>query len=114
MPKWSSTNPIDIEFVYAAGMAEPRCTIDHINGTKIMMKQPCFWNLLNRDWGAITTPPIWIENVKEHLTSPGQFYFDRKKHELLYYPLPGQDMSKVSAGESSPPFAILQLVACDS
>jgi hypothetical protein len=61
---WSNAG--DVEFVYAAGMAEPRCTIDHLeansttNRTKIYMKQPCMWNLINRDWGPVTTPPVWI------------------------------------------------------
>ena len=22
------------------------------------------WNLINRDWGPVIIPPIWIENVK--------------------------------------------------
>ena len=66
---WS--NPIDVEFVYTAGMAEPRCSVSQLernasaNKTSIVIKQPCMWNLLNRDWGPVTTPPVWIENLRE-------------------------------------------------
>lgn len=98
---WS--NPIDIEFVYPVAMSESRCSLSHIernttsNTTHLVMKQPCMWNLVNRPWGAIKTPPIWIENLREELQHPGQFYFDRASNQILYYPLSGQDMSTVSA-----------------
>ena len=33
------------------------------------------------------------ENVKEHLTTPGQWYHDRAKSQILYYPLPGVNVT---------------------
>lgn len=98
---WS--NPVDVEFVYPVGMSEPRCSLSRIelnttsNMTHIVMKQPCMWNLVNRPWGSVITPPIWVENLREELQHPGQFYFDRTANQILYYPLAGQDMSKVNA-----------------
>eukprot|EP01050_Picozoa_sp_SAG11_P017581 SAG11_NODE_2551_length_3229_cov_2.569649_2_plen_520_part_00 len=117
---WS--NPEDVEFVFSgaggrgtstmfdgyrvACWAEPRCTVEAIrrgptNTTEITMKNPAFYNIAWRD-GPITvnrprTPPfIWIENVREHLAQPGQWYFDRSRRQVLYWPLPGQDMSQVT------------------
>ena len=49
------------------------------NKTSIVIKQPCMWNLLNRDWGPVTTPPVWIENLREELNAPGQSYYDRMR-----------------------------------
>ena len=34
-----------------------------------------------------------IENVKEALTEPGEFYLDRKTNELTYIPMPGEDIA---------------------
>lgn len=35
---------------------------------------------------------VW--NIREGLTSPGQWYFDRPANRIVYWPLPGQDMKK--------------------
>ena len=105
---WS--NPADVEFVYENAWAEPRCTVESVgpaalsNRTKITMKQPCFWNLVkgnpmgigNNTHGAGSSG-MYVENVREHLTTPGEWYYDTAKQEVLYYPLEGQDMSKVEA-----------------
>jgi hypothetical protein len=78
------------------------------SSVRITMKQPCFWNLVKGkplSMGNTTQRvsrarpgvvfPIHVENVREHLSTPGQWYFDRAKQEVLYYPLVGQDLSKV-------------------
>ena len=100
---WS--NPADVEFVYENAWAEPRCTVESVgpaappsNKTQITMKQPCFWNLVKGNPMAIGNhTPAYVENVREHLTTPGEWYYDNAKQEVLYYPLEGQDMSKVEA-----------------
>jgi hypothetical protein len=111
------------ELVYSAGggatWTESRCAIEEItwlpdaNHSRLLMKQPCFWNLLGRDWqpfsservcsgygpkspayptGSVVncTLPRFIENVAEHL-EPGQFYHYVSAGKLLYYPLPEED-----------------------
>jgi hypothetical protein len=35
----------------------------------------------------------WVENVKEALTEPGQWYLDRREGRLYYLPLPGEDLA---------------------
>jgi len=37
---------------------------------------------------------FWLENFRAALDGPGEWYLDRAKGELLYMPLPGEDMEK--------------------
>jgi len=39
----------------------------------------------------------YVENVREGLDAPGEFYLDRKTGVLVYYPRPGEDMTKADA-----------------
>ena len=39
--------------------------------------------------------PLWIENVRNHLSKPGQWYFDQTKKEVLYYPRPGERLAEL-------------------
>lgn len=69
-----------------------------VSTTRITMRQPCFWNLVNRPYQPIGgSPPATVENVREHLNQPGQWYFDRQFQEILYFPFPDEDMSTVTA-----------------
>ena len=38
-------------------------------------------------------PRYYIENIREALDAPGEFYLDRKTGVLSYYPRPGEDMT---------------------
>ncbi|MEI6232802.1 MAG: right-handed parallel beta-helix repeat-containing protein [Planctomycetota bacterium] len=37
----------------------------------------------------------WMENFRAALDAPGEWFLDKQKGELLYIPLPGEDMTKV-------------------
>ncbi|WP_377267062.1 right-handed parallel beta-helix repeat-containing protein [Peterkaempfera sp. SMS 1(5)a] len=37
--------------------------------------------------------PVMVENVKEELDAPGEWYYDGKSGQLLYYPQAGTDLS---------------------
>jgi hypothetical protein len=37
----------------------------------------------------------YVENVREALDAPGEWYLDRRSGDLFYYPLPGEDMASV-------------------
>jgi len=41
------------------------------------------------------TPRYYLSNVFEALTEPGEWYLNRKTGVLYYYPMPGEDLSKV-------------------
>lgn len=39
----------------------------------------------------------WMENFRNALDAPGEWFLDRERAEVLYYPLPGEDMQKAEA-----------------
>ncbi len=41
--------------------------------------------------------PYYVENVREALDAPGEWYLDRQTGQLSYYPLPGQQIDKIQA-----------------
>jgi hypothetical protein len=64
----------------------------------LVMKQPCQWNLVNRPYQPYGgSPPTYAENCRQHLDTPGTFYLDRAAHEILYLPLPGEDITTAQA-----------------
>ena len=68
-----------------------------VSATRIALKQPCMWNLVNRPFQPYGgAAPTVVENVREHLDSPGQWYHDRAASAILYIPLPGQDMASAT------------------
>eukprot|EP00039_Didymoeca_costata_P020924 m.342867 g.342867 ORF g.342867 m.342867 type:complete len:745 (+) comp21934_c0_seq1:76-2310(+) len=91
--------PTCIDYVYDSHFGH--CIGGHnssVKGVRMIMKQPCFWNLIHRPYQPIgTVPPTWRENVRSDLSSPGQFYYDKAANEILYIPLPDQDMTTASA-----------------
>jgi hypothetical protein len=42
-------------------------------------------------------PPAFVENVRQHLRRPGDFYYDRSNAEVLYLPRAGENMSVLEA-----------------
>jgi len=44
--------------------------------------------------GAFGVKKYVVWNVREGMTKPGQWYLDRTAGKLVYWPLPGEDMSK--------------------
>lgn len=98
LPKISS-NLDDLEIINGTTWNENIvCTRDikEINGNIVMfMQQP---------YGAIAQTPGWnagfscggthtIYNAFEFMDEPGEFYFDKTKKVLYYYPRQGEDMS---------------------
>lgn len=53
----------------------------------------------------------YLENVKEALTEPGEFYLDRVSGELVYIPRPGEDPG--TADVIAPRLENLVIFACD-
>lgn len=54
---------------------------------------PCGWPM---SWWE-NEQRYFVENCREALDSPGEWYLDRKSGVLTYWPLPGEDMKKASA-----------------
>ena len=55
----------------------------------------CAWNLLAG--GSNRATPTWVENVRQHLARPGEWYYDRARGEIIYLPRKGEDMSQLEA-----------------
>ena len=97
---WGSPADVaNVEFVYsgvAQGWSEARCAVESLSGdgtaaVRLTMKQPCFYNLVNRMFQPVHgAPPKFVDNVRAHLDTPGQFYHDAGEGTLYYLPLPGQ------------------------
>jgi hypothetical protein len=116
-------NPSDIEFVYTGGnpiwgipsvglgpWTEPRIPVASINGTTIVMVQPCWNNSTNRadlkpqlaakfkrsanlvGPARVGKVPALVENAFEMLKDPGQWYFDRSAKVIYYIPRPGDNL----------------------
>jgi len=85
-------NISDVEFVYDIGWVQVRCRVASAGGTTITMDEPCFQNSLNRQYPISTGDLSQIQNAKELLTDPGQWYLDEATHTVYYIPREGQDM----------------------
>ena len=96
-------NPTEMNFVYYGGMGrmtESSCPVASISGESITMAQPCWDNSNMRrpnevGKSSLVAPgvPDYIENARELLALPGQFYIDRAGGHLYYLPRPGERMS---------------------
>jgi hypothetical protein len=40
---------------------------------------------------------FWMENYRAALDAPGEWFLDKAKGEVLYLPLPGEDMTKAES-----------------
>jgi hypothetical protein len=88
----SFRNISDVEFVYNVGWTQMRCRVASASGTTITMDEPCYQNSTKKQYGVNAGNPGEIQNAKELLTDPGQWYLDRPAHTLYYIPREGQDM----------------------
>jgi hypothetical protein len=111
------------EFVYTSGEAlwnvqrdglgqwtQPRCDIASASGTTITMVQPCWDNSNKRvefpdipgrtvsmvGPGSLTNGghATYIENTRELLDTPGEWYLDRGAHTIYYMPRTGEDLHR--------------------
>ena len=85
-------NITDVEFVYNVGWTQMRCGIAAVAGTTVTMDQPCFDNSTRKPYGVNADRPDRVENARELLDRPGEFYLDRPAHTVYYIPRPGQDL----------------------
>ncbi|MDT4985383.1 MAG: hypothetical protein QOF95_2873, partial [Pseudonocardiales bacterium] len=90
MDAWQ--NQSDVEVVSRWGWMEYRCPVQSIVGTTMTMQQPCFHNA-NLHQGQEIQNPTWMENARELLNTPGEWYLDQPTHELYYLPKAGQNMA---------------------
>lgn len=111
-------HPEELEFVYTGGnglwgtasvglgsWTQPRCPVASVQGTTIVMAEPCWQNSTQRVMlpngrrtanlvgpASVGKQPSFIDNAYELLGTPGQFYFDSASHTLFYTPRNGEDL----------------------
>ena len=56
----------------------------------VYLSQPAAWPM-----GACGRRQYEVYNTREGMTAPGQWYLDRTRGKVVYWPKPGQDMSKL-------------------
>ncbi|MFC4031569.1 discoidin domain-containing protein [Streptomyces polygonati] len=83
--------PSDLEVVSRWGWMMYRCPVQSISGSTMTMRQPCFHNA-NLHQGQEIQNPTWLENARELLDSPGEWYLDKGRGDLYYMPKAGQDL----------------------
>ncbi|WP_236061982.1 discoidin domain-containing protein [Actinacidiphila acididurans] len=85
-------NQSDMEVVSAWGWMLMRCPVQSISGDTMTIQQPCFHNA-NLHQGEEIQNPTWLENAKELLDTPGEWYLDKSAGDLYYMPKQGQDLA---------------------
>ena len=94
MATWG--NQSDIEFIYDLEWERTICKVHHIakegSGAVVTMLQPYF-TLVRLKEGVRPTVPTYIENARELLDAPGEWYFDRAAQVVYYIPQVGEDVN---------------------
>ena len=111
--KWA--NPTHVEFIFhVRWWTQSRCTVASVSGHTVKLKQPCIldvtayqgqrapYNQLCDVHGGYPIPGTacgvaYIENVRQNLTRPGQFYYDKAAEQVLYFPRQGETLGSVEA-----------------
>ncbi|WP_198533810.1 right-handed parallel beta-helix repeat-containing protein, partial [Streptomyces odonnellii] len=84
--------PQDLEVASSWGWKLMRCPVASISGNAMTMRQPC-WHNAHLQQGQEIQNPTWLENARELLDSPGEWYLDKGAGEVYYLPKAGQNMS---------------------
>lgn len=92
---WSEqwTDPSGVEGVLIQKWTDCRLPVDHYDaqtGEVVFARHTRFE--INPDYTR-----YWWENVREALTEPGEYWFDRVAGEIVYYPMPNEDMATAEA-----------------
>ncbi|MCE5248891.1 right-handed parallel beta-helix repeat-containing protein [bacterium] len=87
-PGWAESG--DIEVIALQAWAEIRMPIRNIDVAKKIVTLSGKCRPSNREKDA----RYWVENIREGLDQPGEWYLDRTAGVLSYIPRPGEDMTK--------------------
>ncbi|WP_329128482.1 discoidin domain-containing protein [Streptomyces sp. NBC_01476] len=85
-------NISDVQFGYTVGWTEMSCGVAAVSGTTVTMDQPCFDNSTKKPYGVNANLPDYVENARELLDDPGEWYLDKPAHTLYYKPRAGQNL----------------------
>ncbi|HZL90195.1 MAG TPA: right-handed parallel beta-helix repeat-containing protein [Pirellulaceae bacterium] len=95
-PTWHNLR--DVEVVAITRWLDNRLPIESVDSKSrtVTFDRPSLFALLasaaSGD-GTARPGPYWVENVREALDTPGQWYLDRPRGELYYLPLAGEELA---------------------
>ncbi|WP_349425963.1 NEW3 domain-containing protein [Microbacterium sp. LWS13-1.2] len=73
--------------------------VKSIAGNHLTMVQPA-WDNNTWGWDTVQRPfrngPVYIENAREFLDEPGEWYYDKAARTVYYQPLEGQSMNGIN------------------
>ncbi|MFD1715601.1 hypothetical protein ACFSBZ_14095 [Amnibacterium flavum] len=95
-PAPSFARPADLEFVGVAEWRHFRCPVSAIADHSVMLADPCVDNSRIQDLAAFRSV-AWIENARELLDEPGEWYLDAAESAIYYLPRPGEDLATADA-----------------
>lgn len=97
------SNPEEAELVYDILWTNQRVAVREVDYTdgacSVIMEQPYYGRALNKNYPG--TAPVkgacfYIENALEFLDEAGEFYFDKTKKEIYYYPYENENPNTLS------------------
>jgi hypothetical protein len=95
-PSWQNLR--DVEVVAITRWLDNRLPIESVDAASrtVNFDRASLFALLSSAVsgdGTSKPGPYWVENVREALAEPGQWYLDRPRGELYYLPLAGEEMA---------------------
>lgn len=91
-------NQSDIELVFVHVWSHMRYLVRELrqegDTLVVLMRQPQFLHGRGKE-GVAVNSPAWIENARELVDEPGEWYLDRWEGKLVYIPRPGENLNQV-------------------
>lgn len=94
------SKPENMELVWDLYWTSQRTPVESIeydeSEVRIFLDQPWFRYARTKGWDGTnpgTQKSFYLENALELLDEPGEFYFDKDKKEIYYYPFEAEDMN---------------------
>ncbi len=87
----------DVELVVLHDWSAGRMTIEEIDFDQQIVRLTDYPHYRIGHWYPDERNPYLVENIKEDLGEPGEWYLDRSAGALYYHPLEGEDMDALDA-----------------
>ncbi len=106
LQKWSNLGDIEVHALH--GWSASRLKIESLDEAHRIVRFTSVPTFRIGSWYRDERNPYYVENVKELLQEPGQWYLDRPTGTLTYLPLPGETPDNVTVVAPR----LEQVVAC--
>jgi hypothetical protein len=83
---------LGLEVVGTKAWKSFRCGVSAVSAAGLTLVEPC-WSSSQAQTNVTLDSVGWLENARELLDEPGEFFLDEAADTLSYYPLPGEDIA---------------------